>query len=349
MAKELKKIPLDLTHIIGPKTGHRYEPGAKAEVNRRIDLLANRLRDPFPAEIKFTTYTLRYNQCGWLHIEGLEKHWEKATVSGAFVGTQGSILTTKNVNRMTFRLPPGTVPPVLNSRGNFRIDDSDISPPAFRTDGSFEMTVAKNSTGKWRKTPTPVEGLAKKPGLQGPIDDAFYDSFRFVKPTGKPMNESTGKWVDAEFAHAVKHWRQHFRGDAQVSNDKDVNAAQIATENLVLFGDPSSNELLAKIADKLPVKWTKDGVVVGEKTYSSDTHMPIMIYPNPLNPKKYIVINSSFTFREYDYLNNARQVPKLPDYAVIDVTTPPNSRFPGKVVRAGFFGEKWELQEKDGE
>ena len=42
----------------------------------------------------------------------------------------------------------------------------------------------------------------------------------------------------------------------------------------------------------------------------------MLIYPNPLNPKQYVVLNSGFTFREYDYLNNARQVPKLPDWAV---------------------------------
>jgi hypothetical protein len=70
---------------------------------------------------------------------------------------------------------------------------------------------------------------------------------------------------------------------------------------------------------------------------------PVLIYPNPLNPKHYIVINSGFTYREYDYLNNARQTPKLPDWAIVDVDTPPNSRFPGKVVDANFFGEKWEL------
>ena len=58
------------------------------------------------------------------------------------------------------------------------------------------------------------------------------------------------------------------------------------------------------------------------RRYAADTHVPVLIYPNPLNPKKYVVLNSGFTFREYDYLNNARQVPKLPDYAVIDVTTP---------------------------
>ena len=58
------------------------------------------------------------------------------------------------------------------------------------------------------------------------------------------------------------------------------------------------------------------------------------------------MVNSGFTFREYDYLNNARQVPKLPDYAVIDATTPMTSRGPGKVVAAGFFDETWQLPAK---
>jgi hypothetical protein len=56
-----------------------------------------------------------------------------------------------------------------------------------------------------------------------------------------------------------------------------------------------------------------------------------------------VVLNSGFTFREYDYLNNARQVPKLPDYAVVDLDVPPSPRFPGGIADAGFFGEHWEL------
>ena len=148
--------------------------------------------------------------------------------------------------------------------------------------------------------------------------------------------------------HAVDHWRKQFRGDAPVKNDTEITDDDIKNSNLILWGDPMSNAVLAKIADKLPIKWTDEGVTVGDKTYDAGTHVPVLIYPNPLNPKKYVVLNSGFTFREYDYLNNARQVPKLPDYAVIDITTPPNSRYPGKVVRAGFFGEKWELLPDDG-
>jgi hypothetical protein len=94
----------------------------------------------------------------------------------------------------------------------------------------------------------------------------------------------------------------------------------------------------------LPVRWTAEGVTVGDKTYSSASHLPILIFPNPLNPKRYVVINSGFTFRDYDYLNNARQTPKLPDWAVIDLSQAPGSRTPGRIVTAGFFGEGWQLK-----
>jgi hypothetical protein len=67
-----------------------------------------------------------------------------------------------------------------------------------------------------------------------------------------------------------------------------------------------------------------------------------LIFPNPLNPAKYIVLNSSFTYREYDYLNNARQIPKLPDWAVIDLNQPKTSQAPGGISDAGFFNEAWE-------
>ena len=157
------------------------------------------------------------------------------------------------------------------------------------------------------------------------------------------------KWAGAEMKHALDHWRKQFRGEARVKDDKDVSDADIAAHNLILWGDPSSNQILAKIADKLPVKWDKDSVQVGDMKYEAGHHVPVLIYPNPLNPKKYVVLNSGFTFREYDYLSNARQVPKLPDYAILDITKPVTSQAPGAIAAAGFFGEHWELLPNDGQ
>ncbi|MBA4064325.1 MAG: hypothetical protein C0501_11555 [Isosphaera sp.] len=353
MAREMKKVGLELTHVIGPKTGHSYEANAKAEVNRRIDRLVEEgVGGRRPEKFRFVTYTLRYNQGPYVAVRGLEKHWQKARVEGTYKD-KTFVLKTTGITELTvyheFTRHPGV------------LDVSDVS-VVLDTD-RFDVPFGKlpelgsgltfhKADGAWRKGPSSdpfTKGeLRKLPGLQGPIDDAFMDRFVMVKPGGKAMNAKVGEWAEKEMRHAVDHWRKQFRGDAPVKKDTEVTADDIATRNLVLWGDPQSNAVLAKIADKLPVKWTDKGVVVGDKTYDAATHVPVLIYPNPLNPKRYVVLNSGFTFREYDQLNNARQVPKLPDYAVIDVTTPPNSRYPGKVVRAGFFGEKWELLPDDG-
>jgi hypothetical protein len=134
------------------------------------------------------------------------------------------------------------------------------------------------------------------------------------------------------------------RGDAIIKADDQITAQDIATSNLVLWGDPVSNSVLARIADKLPIRWSADVIQTGRDAFDSAHHALIAVYPNPLNPEKYVVLNSSFTYREYDYLNNARQTPKLPDWAVVDVRTPAGSRFPGKVVAADFFDEQWQIK-----
>ena len=152
-------------------------------------------------------------------------------------------------------------------------------------------------------------------------------------------------WVKSELERAIPQWRAVFRGDARVVDDTAVTPEMVANANLILWGDPSSNKVLARIVGQLPVKWSAETLQAGTKNYPAANHVPVLIYPNPLNPNRYVVLNSGFTFREYDYLNNARQVPKLPDWAVVDVNTPPSSRWPGKVVEAGFFGERWEFVE----
>jgi hypothetical protein len=179
--------------------------------------------------------------------------------------------------------------------------------------------------------------------LQGPIDDAFLDRFIFVSPTGTPLSDSVGRWAAAEEERAIAEWRRQFRGDAIVRHDREITDAEIASSNLILWGDPSSNSVLARIADRLPVKWSADGITASGNRYPAATHAPILIYPNPLNPNRYVVLNSGFTFREADYGTNSRQTPKLPDYAVVDTTTPPDRRFAGKIVLAGFFNEDWTM------
>jgi hypothetical protein len=89
---------------------------------------------------------------------------------------------------------------------------------------------------------------------------------------------------------------------------------------------------------------TKEAIKVGGDSFASDRHALIAVHPNPLNPQRYVVLKSGFKFREYTHLNNARQIPVLPDWAVVDLATPPGSVWPGKIVKADFFDESWKLR-----
>ena len=111
--------------------------------------------------------------------------------------------------------------------------------------------------------------LRKRHGLQGPIDDAFMDRFLIVRPTGKPLNDKVGTWVDGEMAHAIEHWRRQFRGEAPRQGRHATSPTPTSPRsNLVLWGDPSSNTVLAKIADKLPIRWTTRASSSGKQTYA---------------------------------------------------------------------------------
>jgi hypothetical protein len=284
--------------------------------------------------VKFDLYTLRYNKSYWVQVDGMEKEWEEGRIEAEKAKDSYNI-ETKNISALTLlslqfggvASNPSISIVIDKLKLSFSVSDPNSQP--------FWDVHLRKENGTWKIVKSiEQQGLHKVHGLQGPIDDAFLDRFIFVRPTGKSSNEAVSKWVDAEMDRAIVQWRKVFRGEAIVKDDKALAEEDIKNSNLVVWGDPQSNSVYAKVNDKLPIKPKADAPNI----------VPLLIYPNPLNPKKYIVTNSGFTFREYDALNNARQVPKLPDWALIDITTKPNSRYPGKVVEAGFFDEEWKVK-----
>jgi poly(3-hydroxybutyrate) depolymerase len=341
MRQALAEEGLRLIRIVGPQTQHKYHPDSKVEINRILDAIAERGRDPYPRKVRFTTWTLAYNRMKWVQVDGLGQHWERARLDASVAGESAVDISTANVTAFSLEFGSGGCPLDPARAAAVTIDGQKLSAPGPMSDRSWSVHFRK-SGDRWAVADSAeAPGIQKRHGLQGPIDDAFLDSFLFVSPTGAPISPAVGKWTAAEEQRAIREWRRQFRGDAPVREDKDVTDADIAAKNLILWGDPASNRVLARIADRLPVRWSAEGIVAGKARYAAETNAAILIYPNPLNPKKYVVLNSGFTFREPDYLSNARQTPKLPDYAVVDVTVDAGPRWPGKILQAGFFNERW--------
>lgn len=359
MDEAFRSIGIPMTHIIGPQTAHKIHPDSANEIQQKMAALAERGRERNPKEIRFVTYSLKYNRMHWVTVNGITEHWERSSVAAQVINPQEVVLKTRNVTDLTLEFAAGTalvgfgkVTITLDDQqGDEMVGDLEqLIVPGKESDGSWRVRLTRQGGG-WDVTDAdelqgPVAAaiestLKKRHNLQGPIDDALMDSFLFVKPSKPAANEAVEKWVQAEMSRAVSEWRKQMRGDVRIKFDHEVTDEDIANHHLILWGSPEGNAYLQRILDRLPIQWSATELQVDGQEFAASHHVPILIYPNPLNGERYVVLNSGLTYREYDYLNNARQVPKLPDWAIIDLTTPPGPRFPGKIVDADFFDEQW--------
>lgn len=341
---------MKLTHIIGPQTAHKIHPDSKREIERRLTQALAVGKPVVPKKLDLTTYSLRYNTLGWLTITGLQQHWQAARVQGE-LGADVARLTTSGVTDLELQF--GNSDTLASPLPNAAMIDGQAPIPldvgqahAATTSDEIRFSFHRTTDGHWVAGKRDPQGLAKRPGLQGPIDDCFMDAFVFVAPDKTSENNAISdtpvdRWVAAELEHATAQWQRQMRGDIRVLQPSQVTAETIATCNLVLFGTPQSNSLMAKLSGQLPLTWDAEALAVGGQTYDAQTTVPVMVYPNPLNPDRYVVLNSGFTYREYAYLNNARQIPMLPDWAVVDITDGATTVLPGKIQAAGFFDETW--------
>lgn len=351
MAEAFAENGMHLTHIIGPDTAHKIHLESRKIIEQKMDSIAVKGIQRFPQTVELVTCTLKYNRMHWVTIHGLKEHWEWAKVKATCKPENTIHIENEGVTGLTLEFPAGES---LIGRGEVKLlltpfsqpNTSQpmqvITVPGMQSDGSWKVQLYHDGN-QWQVGAPQTDGLRKVHDLQGPIDDALMQPFLFVRPTGKAFHQSVANWTDRELTHAIEHWRSQMRGEVRIKNDVEVTEQDIANYNLILWGDPQSNQLIAKVIDQLPAKWTGDQLQMG-KAFPAETSVLAMVYPNPLNTKRYLVFNSSFTYREYDYLNNARQVPKLPDWAIIDATQGANARQPGNVLEANFFDEQWQLK-----
>jgi pimeloyl-ACP methyl ester carboxylesterase len=309
--------------MVSKNTGH----GTSPLVRQRLDLFLKEWGDKgqaSPDHIRFVTYTTRYNRDYWISVDGLSKHYERADVDAQRAGGLYDIKTT-NVTRLVLR--------ETEHAKEIKIDGQDL-----KVKSSPEITLARNGS-TWKVDKSRASGLHKTHALQGPIDDAFLDPFLLVRPTGTPWNDEVNQQALRSLARFDRMWGRFFRGHPYVKDDMDVTQADFVKYHVVLFGDPGSNKWIAKLNGKLPVKWTKDTVAIGAKSFPAKESFPALIYPNPLNPAKYVVLNTGLTIEDRGY-NGDYGTPLWGDYAIVKVKA--GSEVPD-LLSAGLFDEDWKL------
>lgn len=336
MVAALKREGAPFTEYVGPQTQHRYEPKTRATL--MVDLAKFR-REPEAASVDFVTYTLRFPECKWVRIEGLEQHWQRAEVHAHDGGADGVVVNTQNVSSLALTLP--------RSGGadsgrlvHLTVDGGPFAGPGFPCGKTVRL---RKERGTWLLGES--RGLRKRPGLQGPMDDALFGPVVAVSGTGKPWSEGMERWTTLELQRFREGWDEFFRATLPERTDGTLTKADIRRKNLYLFGDPGSNAVLRRLLPKLPVRWSADTFAFGAQSFSTRDHLPMLVFPNPESPGHYVVINSGFTFGRADWQgSNALQYPHLPDWAAVRYDPEHFADDRRKdTVAAGFFDEQWKL------
>ncbi len=330
----LRKEGVPFEEFIGPETPHRYEPKAREAILSRFSGLRRR---PDADEIHFVTYTLRFDRCKWVRVTGLRRHWERAVVQARRTAPDRIEVTTENITALTLT-PTGKDPVTVKIDGQ-TLDSRPV-------DRGLDLI---REGARWRFGA--ARGLRKRPGVQGPIDDALFGPVLAVTGTETPWSSENDRWIRQETARFRTGWDEYFRGGLPERTDATVTRQELREHNLYLFGDPGSNAVLRRLLPKLPLRWTRDRITLAGETFPAEGHLPVLVFPNPENPDRYVVLNVGFTFSRADWNgSNARQYAHLPDYAVLKVN---GERYSddhrAHAALAGFFDERWRPAGEDPE
>lgn len=229
-----------------------------------------------PDHVVLTTTQMRYDRAYWLQVERLGSSVEAAKIEAKY---QDGQLEVEAHNVEKYRLDATALRQKSDhlkvlTNGTVSFEGLVDSQPWITVDLSPHRRSAST--------------LQKTAQTGGPLSDAFTGSFLVV----------VGSKGDAERAGDAKHladqfvasWKERYFVGCRMKKDEDVSAQDIQEYNLVLFGDPSSNELLTKMAEKLPFRQIPSGLKGLAGTVAGTNLSAQYIYPNPLNPERYVLV-----------------------------------------------------------
>jgi enterochelin esterase-like enzyme len=306
-----------------------------------FDELASVVRNAHPKEVRVVTGDYRASRQHWLNVTRIERLPELARVRAL---AEGERIGVETRNTRALAIAWKDAPLSAGEHIQFVLDDSTVydgprsalaNPALFVRDAGGWHAGAADS-GKALPD--------KQLGSAGPITDAYYGSLVHVYGTGDPALSAQLRKSAERGARGWPLWLWRVQQD--VLADTDVTDEILRTRDLVLYGTPGSNALLERIAKQLPIRVEQDAVVVGEQRFSGPGVGTKFIYPNPLAPTHYVIVQAGPTL---DGVNGGHNLPDfLPDYAVYDSKTTharPRLLFAdnNRPLALGYFDAHWQL------
>ncbi len=292
-----------------------------------------------PERVWLTTADYRARRQHWISVIRIENYPSFAEIEGVVQGERTIELTTKNTRAVVLHL--AEAPVAQSGKFTLIIDKQKVFSGDQRKVGPHPRAFKEGE--RWRIGRAKDAG--KRPGLSGPITDAYHDKLAHVYGTVQEDETATLRKAAEKGATGWPLWPWNVR--QRVLADSDVTPDFAARYHLVLYGNSANNAVLQRINKRLPIQVTEKGVTLRGKTHTEKGIGTRFIYPNPEHPKRYVIVQGGVDAKA---AARGHQLPDfLPDYVVYDASsTRSRSRliFPRgrRPLDAGFFDDNWQLR-----
>ena len=303
---------------------------------------SQRLNDPSPKNVFLKANQLKYGSAYWVRMDRMEKTMVFATMEATIDAKARVFVTASGLLQYTLVLTPQLVgsDEVSVLAGGEEV----YTGPTQEITVSAMLDESGNSIG-WSADDALPRGLRKTAKIEGPIGHAFTSKFLLVMGTMTKADIPRNREEAERFAF---EWNGWMHANVSPVEDTSITEDDIATSNLTLFGTADSNSIIAAINDLLPVRIWNNRIVVGANEYEGNDYGLYMVFPNPLNPDRYVVISHGKI--EGSGPTNLEGLSwGWPDYVVFDRTTVTGGYLPTAWVEHGFFDQYWRLDnDEDG-
>ncbi len=332
MTARLKELGYNVEYFEHPGAGHA-DFSSTSEADRW--LLRYKI-DPYPRHVVYKTINLRHNRAYWVTINQCLDATSFAKIDVRVTGPNFIDVSTQNIRQFSLDLNPSLVDFSKPLTVQIDMTGSVVLNPKFPPNIALRKLEYEwvDFTGK------ALKGLYKHHGIQGPIRDAYSTKFIYVYGTiGEEKETKMNSKAATEECNSLggPDWRQ-VDGDYVVKKDVEITDDDIRTANLILVGRPSSNKITNQIHAKLPIRLEGNTLHAPGPLDGKDAIVRF-IYPNPLNPDRYVVIVYAVNPEQ---LFPYRGVPwGTPDFSVSQIKKNDKKRPNIEPVRIGFFDVNW--------
>lgn len=292
-------------------------------------------RPSHPEEVRVVTGDYRANRQHWLQIDRIAGYPQLAEARGR-VADGRLTLTTEHATALSLHVT----------------DLPEADPLAIEVDGrevysgpraalGHRLYLRRDAEG-WALG-FPPDGRVKRPGLSGPITDAYYGRMVHVYGTQRPEDTDDLRDAAERGARGWPLWAWNV--GQEVVADTAVTEAMMKSAHVVLYGTAGSNAVLERIAGALPIRVEADAIVVGDQRHEG-AHVGVrFIHPNPLAPSRYVIVQAGTSTSIVD---NGNKLPEfVGDWVVYDRRTVQGQQRrvqgPNRTLAEGHFDDAWRL------